>query len=212
MSWQQLHSVHVQALQHRPAACLHHTCVGKNQYLCHLQLSFPQVHPLLKRFLEGWESHALNHDDMIIYELRNVIGAFQNIGLCGFVKLHNEWNRFPFILYLVECLEQRNKQFNFQIQPLQMVIPASTTLLMSLSRKCQIFALGFHWKLQLCILLMTQSARAHFLCIAHKVQHLNTSAEMNTLREKKKRQFHLQACLCSGFTKAASRGLINDYD
>lgn len=185
-------------------------CVGKNQYLCYLQLSFPQVHPFLKRFLEGWERHALNQDNMIIQELRNVICALQNIGICVFVKRHNEWNRFPFILYLVECLKQRGKQFNFQIQPVQMVIPASTTPLMPLSRKWQIFALGFHWKLQLCILCMTQSATAHFLCTAHR---FNTSIPvLKRTPWGKKWQFHLQACLCSRCTEAGRKGLINDYD
>lgn len=136
--------------------------------------------------------------------------CFSDVGVSVFVKHHNECNRFPFILYFVERLEQRDKQLNFQIQPVQMVIPASTTLLMPLSRKWQISLLDSTGNCS-CVFYAWHSQQQHIssaLPTGSPPQHQYWNEHL----EGKKWQFHLQACLCSRCTEAASKGLISDYD
>lgn len=172
-------------------SCLPSLCVWvRNQYLCYLQLIFPCAHSFLKMFLERWEGHALNHDNVIICELISFIGVFQNKGARVFVRLHSKENWVPFTLHLVECLEQRDKQFNFQMQPLQWFsqLPQPS--------KCPSLASD-----RLLLLDSTGNCSCVFNAWHTQQQHISSALPMDSTPtwkehfEGKKGQFHLQALL-----------------
>lgn len=70
-------------------------------YLSHSELALPGVDAALEGFLEGWEGHALCHDNVVIQQLGGFIWALQDESACLLVRQHLKLYCGPLLLHLI---------------------------------------------------------------------------------------------------------------
>lgn len=70
-------------------------------YLSHSELALPAVDAALKGFLEGWEGHALCHDNVVVQQLGGFIWALQDVSACLLVGQHLKLYCGPLLLHLI---------------------------------------------------------------------------------------------------------------